>query len=92
MHKKHVQEISKNNNDTKSNDERKCSPKINIDHLPSPGQSLFQSRVVKGKKVFECLGTRCSGFPTTRSLEIIGTVSLELSINSGTRCFGVATT
>ena len=91
MHKKHVQEINKNNN-AKSNDERKCSPKINIDHLSSPGQSFFESRVVKGKKVFQCLGTRCSVFATTRSLEVIGTVSLGLSINSGTRCFGFATT
>ena len=32
MHKKHVQEINnKNNNNIKSHDKRKCSPKINID-------------------------------------------------------------
>ena len=54
VHKKHVQETNnKNSSNNKSNNECKCSPKINIDHLPSPSQSFFESRVVKGK-VFQC--------------------------------------
>ena len=48
--------------------------------------------LLKGRRFFNGLGTHGFGFATTKSLEVNGTVSLELGTNSGTRCFGFVTT
>ena len=91
MRKKRVQEIKSN---TKSNDERKCNPKINIHIQYSllPVNHSLNPGLLKGRRFFNALGTRCFGFATTKSLEVNGTVSLQLGTNSGTRCFGFVIT
>ena len=93
MPKIHAQEIKARRTATILNQMMNASVvlrKILIISLLPANHSLSPG-LLKGR-FFNALGTRCFSFATTKSLECIGTVSLELGINSGTCCFSFATT
>ena len=59
VHKKHVQEINnKNNNNTKSNDERKCSLKVNIDQNSLSNVEILDKIFYKSSNQSKFLFTR----------------------------------
>ena len=59
VHKKHVQGINnKNNNNTKSNGERKCSPKVNTDENSLSKVEILDKIFYKSSKQSKFLFTR----------------------------------